>query len=182
MNNTREAAVFLDRDGTIIEDRGHLGSLSDVVFFPETFDALRKLQEHFLLFVVTNQKGVAEGIISRRDVDRVNRGIVIALFDRGVKVEKVYTCPHRRSDNCCCIKPKPYFLKKTATLYGLDLSRCFTVGDHPHDVQLAANVGARGIYILTGHGRKHLPELPEDIEAVTGIMEAAERIISYQGI
>jgi histidinol-phosphate phosphatase family protein len=181
MRSNKNAAVFLDRDGTIIEDRGHLRDPSDVVFFSETFDALRKLQEHFHLFIVTNQRGIAEGRITRREANRVNDGTVAALFDRGIKVENVYTCPHRRSDNCRCIKPKPYFLKRAATLYGLDLNGSFTVGDHPHDVQLAKNVGARGVYVLTGHGQKHLPELPEDTEAVAGIMEAAEKITSsYQ--
>lgn len=179
MNNNRKAAVFLDRDGTIIEDRGHLRDPSDVVFFPETFEALRKLQEHFHLFIVTNQRGIAEGRITRRDANRVNRSIVSALFDRGVKVQNVYTCPHRRSDNCRCIKPKPYFLRKAGGIYGLNLSKSFTVGDHPHDIQLAKNVGARGIYVLTGHGNKHLPELPEDTEIVGRIMEAAERITSF---
>jgi len=180
MNNNRKAAVFLDRDGTIIEDHGHLRSLSDVVFFPETFEALRKLQEYFLLFIVTNQSSIAEGKITLRQANRVNHGIVAALFYRGVKVEKVYMCPHRRLDNCRCIKPKPYFLKRAATIYGFDLGKSFTVGDHPHDIQLAKNVGAHGIYVLTGHGRKHLPELPKDTMTTTGIMEAAEKIISYQ--
>lgn len=179
MNNNRKAAVFLDRDGTIIEDRGHLRDPSEAVFFPETFEALRKLQEHFYLFIVTNQRGIAEGKITRREANRVNRGIVSALFDRGVEVQDVYTCPHRRSDNCRCIKPKPYFLSKAAKLYGINLNASFTVGDHPSDIQLAKNVGARGIYVLTGHGWKHLGELPEDTEIASGMAEAAETIMSH---
>lgn len=179
MNNNRKAAVFLDRDGTIIEDIGHLRDPSDVVFFPETFEALRKLQEHFLLFIVTNQRGIAEGRITRREANRVNRDIVSALFDRGIEVQDVYTCPHRRSDNCRCIKPKPYFLSKAAELYGINLNASFTVGDHPGDIQLARNVGARGIYVLTGHGWKHLDELPEDTETASGMAEAAETIMSH---
>jgi len=178
MRSNKNAAVFLDRDGTIIEDRGHLRDPSDVVFFPETLEALRKLQEHLHLFIVTNQRGIAEGRITRRDANRVNRSIVSALFDRGIKVEKVYMCPHRRLDNCRCIKPKPYFLKRAATLYALDLGKSFTVGDHPHDIQLAKNVGARGVYVLTGHGWKHLDEVPQDTEIASGMAEAAEMIMS----
>jgi len=178
MCSNKNAAIFLDRDGTIIEDVGHLRDPSDVVLFPETFPALRKLQNYFLLFIVTNQAGIAEGKISRSDANRVNSGIVAALAEGGVEVTDVYVCPHRRSDNCHCIKPKPYFLKRAATLYGLDLSKSFIVGDHPHDIQLAKNVGARGIYVFTGHGEKHLAELPQDTEVATGIMEAAEKITS----
>ena len=65
--------VFLDRDGTIIEDRGHLRDPSQVVFFPEAFEALRRLQDEFLLFIVTNQTGIARGTISFEDAEAVNR-------------------------------------------------------------------------------------------------------------
>ena len=178
MRNNKNTAIFLDRDGTILEDRGHLQDPSDAVFFPETLPALRKLQNHFLLFIVTNQPGIAEGKISRSDANRVNRRIADALAKGGVKVTDVYVCPHSRSDSCRCIKPKPYFLKRAAAFYDIDLDKSFTVGDHPHDIQLAKNVGAQGIYVLTGHGRKHLPELPQDTVVAAGIMEAAEKITS----
>ncbi len=181
MGSNRNAAIFLDRDGTIIEDRGHLRDPSDVVLFPGTFLALRKLQDYFLLFIVTNQAGIAEGKISLDDANRVNSGIVAALAEGGVEVTDVYVCPHRRSDNCHCIKPKPYFVKKAAKDYRIDLQRSFVVGDHPHDIQLARNVRARGVYVLTGHGRKHLTEVLDDTCIVPGIMEAAEKIATrYQ--
>ena len=179
MYRSRNVAVFLDRDGTIIEDRGHLRDPSEVIFFPETFEALRRLQGHFLLFIVTNQTGIAEGRIGHGDAGRVNRAVIAALSARGIEVTDVYVCPHRRSDNCQCIKPKPYFLRKAAELYGIDLSSSFTVGDHPHDIELAKNVGARGIYVLTGHGWKHFDELPEDAETASGMAEAADTIMSH---
>ena len=71
-------AVFLDRDGTVIEDRGHLADPSEVVFYPDTVDALRRLQERFLLFLVTNQPWVARGILTPEEVDRVNAWVVCA--------------------------------------------------------------------------------------------------------
>jgi len=130
---------------------------------------------------VTNQAGIADGRISLDDANRVNSSIVTAFADARVEITDVYVCPHSRSDNCVCIKPKPYFVKKAAKDYYIDLQQSFVVGDHPHDIQLANNVGARGIYVLTGHGHKHLTELPEDTEIATGIMEAAEKITScYQ--
>ncbi|MBE0537878.1 MAG: HAD-IIIA family hydrolase [Phycisphaerae bacterium] len=179
MSNNREAAVFLDRDGTLIEDRGHLKNPSDVVFFPETFNALRELQKHLMLFIVTNQPGVAEGVITRTDVNRVNTHVVNTLLKRKVRIRDVYVCPHRRSDQCRCIKPEPYFLKKAAASHDLDLNRSFTIGDHPHDIQLARNAGARGIYVLTGHGRNHLADLPPDTETAPGIAAAAELILAH---
>jgi len=178
MSHNGKAAVFLDRDGTIIEDRGHIRDMSDVVFFLETFEALQRLRDHFLLFIVTNQVGIAEGIITPGDVDRINHFIVSALAERGIVITDVYVCPHRRADNCPCIKPKPYFLRKAAKHYGIDLGLSFVVGDHPHDTQLAQNVGAHGIYVLSGHGHKHRAEISDGIEVVTGIKQAAEKILS----
>lgn len=178
MRHNANAAVFLDRDGTIIEDRGHLRDPSEVVFFPDIFEALLKLQRHFLLLIVTNQPGVAEGVITRNDVDRVNAHVIAVLAGRGVKIRDLYMCPHRRSEQCRCMKPKPYFLREAAERYGIELGASFTVGDHPHDIQLARNAGAHGIYVLSGHGQKHRAEVPNGTEVVAGIKQAAEKIMS----
>ncbi len=170
-------AVFLDRDGTLIEDRGVLAEPSDVVFFPDTVDALRRLQEHFLLFVVTNQPGVARGAITLENVNGVNARVLSHLADHGVTLTAVYVCPHQHSDACSCMKPNPHFLHKAAAEYAVDLPMSFTVGDHPHDVEFARSVGARGVYVRTGHGEKHLPELPPSVIVVPGIGEAADWIL-----
>ena len=180
MSSNKNAAIFLDRDGTIIDDTGYLKEPSDMVFFPETFEALRSLQNQFLLFIVTHQPGVARGMITLDDTMRVNAGLTATLAEAGIEITDVFVCPHIRSDDCECIKPKAYFLEKAAENYGIDLSKSFTIGDHPHDIQLAKNVGAQGIYVLTGHGQKHLDELPEDTKIVPGVMEAAETIILYR--
>ncbi len=172
-----QPAIFLDRDGTLIEDRGHLSSAAEVVFFPATVPALRRLQPHFRLFIVTNQAGVSTGEVTMADVQRVNDHVVARLREAGIEIAAVYCCPHQRSEDCECIKPKPFFMEQAAREHGVDLSRSFTVGDHPHDVHLARNVGATGIFVLTGHGAKHRDELgPDDIVA-KGIEEAAEIIL-----
>jgi L-threonylcarbamoyladenylate synthase len=171
-------AVFLDRDGTLIKDRGHLDRPSQAVFFPDTFDALRRLQEEFLLFIVTHQSGIAKRLITRRDADRVNDSVVRRLAEAGVYITDVYVCPHDRAEGCSCVKPKGHFPEMAAARYGVDLTRSFTVGDHPHDVTLADSVGARGIYVLTGHGKKHRDELPPGATVTRGIREAAEHILS----
>ncbi len=170
-------AVFLDRDGTLIEDRGHLSEASEVAFYLDAIEALQRLQEHFLLFLVTNQSGVARGLITMESVNRVNARVISYLAEHDVTITDVYVCPHQRSDACSCIKPNPHFLHKAAAEHGVDLRRSFTVGDHPHDVELARAVGARGVYVRTGHGEKHLSELSGDAIAVAGIGEAADRIL-----
>ena len=175
--NHVQPAVFLDRDGTLIEDRGHLREPSDVVFFPHTAKALKSLGVHYQLFIVTHQPGVAKGLISPDDVLRVNNHIVTVLAEAGVRIGDVYCCFHLPSDNCPCIKPKPYFLLKAAEDYSLDLQRSFVIGDHPHDVALASNAGACGIYVLSGHGAKHRAELPAKTVVLPGILEAAMWIL-----
>ncbi len=171
-------AVFLDRDGTIIEDRGVLAEPTDVVFFPDTVDALRCLQKHFLLFLVTNQPGVARGTITLEHVDRVNARVLSYLAEHGITITAVYVCPHERADGCLCIKPNPHFLRKAAAEHGVDLQRSFTVGDHPHDVEFAQSVGARGVYVRTGHGEKHLADVSPGEIVVSGIGEAADWILA----
>lgn len=171
-------AVFLDRDGTLIEDRGHLSHPNQVVFIPGAVEALRRLQDQFLLFIVTNQSGIAQGLLRPEAVQEVNQYIVAHLRRAGIKITDVYVCPHRRADGCQCIKPNPYFLHQAAQQYGVDLRRCFTVGDHPHDVELAHQVGGLGIYVCTGHGWKHLSELPATVSVVPDLRVAAEWILA----
>lgn len=159
-------AVFLDRDGTLIEDRGDLSAPDQVVFLPGVVDALRTLQREFILFIVTNQSAVAAGRLSMQQVHDVNRHVVKMLHSAGVRIEEVFVCPHARSDGCPCIKPKSHFLRLAERMHRVDLSRSFTIGDHPHDVEFAREVGATGIYVLTGHGAKHRADLASDQHCV----------------
>ena len=182
MNETNRfrPAIFWDRDGTLIEDRGHLADPGEVVLFPGTIHALRRLQDDFLFFIVTNQPGVAEGTISIHDVDRINSHVVSQLADAGLTISAVYVCPHRRADGCVCIKPNPYFLHRAAEDFQVSLRHSYVVGDHPHDVELAEQAGAQGIYVCTGHGMKHLDELGENTIVVPDIRAASEWILSRQ--
>ncbi len=174
---TPRAAVFLDRDGTIVEDFGDLSDPSQVVFFGDTVSSLRRLCKRFDLFIVTNQSGVAKGTITMQDVERVNSYVASYLARYGVPIVAAYVCPHERASGCHCIKPNPYFLKKAEEDYGIDLRRSFVIGDHPHDVDSARGVGATGIYLLSGHGMKHRGEIPDGTVVVSGIGEAAECIL-----
>jgi D-glycero-D-manno-heptose 1,7-bisphosphate phosphatase len=173
----KTAAIFLDRDGTIIEDRGHISTSDDAVFFPFTFDALRLLQQHYLLFIVTNQSGVSLGKISFEEATRINNQVIAKLKSEGIIILELYCCSHKRDDNCECIKPKPYFLRLAEKKYGINLISSFTIGDHPHDVAFGRNVGAKGLYVLTGHGEKHRNDCPESTQSFGNLMDAAQWIV-----
>lgn len=167
----------MDRDGTLIEDRGHLRDPGEVVFFPDTAAALRRIQKYFRLFIVTNQSGIGKGLITSSEADRVNRYVVEQLGRKGIQIEQVYCCPHRREAGCSCMKPSPFFPKQAAQDYGLDLGNSFMVGDHPHDVELAGNSGSEALFVLTGHGQQHRADIPAGTTVVAGMREAADWII-----
>jgi len=171
-------AVFLDRDGTLIEDRGHLREPDEVVFYPDTLASLKRLRERFRLFIVTNQSGVGKGLITWDQAQRVNEFVVARLRTAGILIAEVYCCPHRPEDGCRCIKPQPFFLTQAARTYRLELRRSFVIGDHPHDVELAERAGAIGLYVLTGHGEKHRGELPAGKTVLPGIREAVDWILT----
>ena len=177
-NRKKRAAVFLDRDGTIIEDRGHISRPRDIVFFDDTFAALRLLQKEFLLFIVTNQSGVGLGMISKETAEISNAYVVKCLQDERITITQVYSCFHKREDNCPCIKPNSFFLYKAEMEYNVDLERSYVIGDHPHDMEFASNVGATGLYLLTGHGRKHLNEVSNEAEVFQTLNDAANWIIN----
>ncbi len=171
-------AIFLDRDGTLIEDNGYLHHPSEVQFFPYTFQVLRALQEHFFLFIVTNQSGIAKGITSETEVMAVNRHIVETLQREEITLLEFYYCPHKTEDRCNCKKPHPHFLQLAAQRYGLDLAKSFIIGDHPSDVECGLNAGVTPLYLLTGHGQKHKNELPPDIAIFSNLSDASEFILT----
>jgi D-glycero-D-manno-heptose 1,7-bisphosphate phosphatase len=129
------------------------------------------------LFIITNQSGVAKGLVTIQDVACVNAYILSVFANAGIHIVDVYVCPHDRTENCPCIKPNPFFLKKAEIEYGIELKSSFVIGDHPSDVYLAKNAGAKGIYLLSGHGKKHLEEIDEKTVVANDIGEATSIII-----
>lgn len=175
---TMNKAVFLDRDGTIIEERGYIKTADEIVFINNVFESLRRLQEYYKLFIVTNQSGIGKNIITSRDADNVNSFITAALKEQNITITDVYVCPHKKEDNCECMKPSPFFLHKAAATYNIAMEKSFSIGDHPHDAELAQNVGGRGIYLLTGHGKKHLDEIPPNTPVFSDINAASDWLIN----
>jgi histidinol-phosphate phosphatase family protein len=171
-------AVFLDRDGTIIEDRGYINDPLEMVFYPDSFKALSLLQEFFLLFIITNQSGISKGLITENEVKEINNYLIESLKARGIVIYDVFYCPHKTEDNCSCKKPSPYFIHKAAKMYNLNLDESFIIGDHPSDVLCGINAGVMPVYLLTGHGMKHRDELPGGIIICDNILEATRLIIT----
>jgi histidinol-phosphate phosphatase family protein len=172
------SAIFLDLNGTLIDDSNEsiTGPVTVKSFFPGVVYALKKLQDAGLLFIITNQSGVGLGLISNEDADRLISGVNEVLKSMKINITEIFSCRHARRDLCECIKPKPYFLLKAQQKYGIDLGSSFVIGDHPHDVELAANAGCKGIYVLTGHGKKHRNEVKIPCLMFNDLQDAAEYI------
>jgi D-glycero-D-manno-heptose 1,7-bisphosphate phosphatase len=149
-----KAAVFLDRDGTISEEVGYLNHASRFHMFPFAPAAIRKLNERGLLvFVITNQSGIARGYYPESLVREVHDLMAQQLTKAGAHLDGVYYCPHTSSDGCACRKPGPGMLDQAAAEHGVDLTRSFVVGDRHSDVELAHRVRARSIMVRTGYGQ-----------------------------
>lgn len=173
-------AVFLDRDGTINEDVGYFCSIDQFHLIPKATDALKILQKDFDLFIVTNQSGVARKIFSEADLILFNRQVEDLLAENGITIKKTYYCPHLPADRCYCHKPSSYFLKEAAKEYNIDLKQSFVIGDHPHDVEMAIDVGAKSVYVITGHGEKHRSELKRQPNYIAeNVFAATEWIQSH---
>jgi histidinol-phosphate phosphatase family protein len=182
MANTK--AIFLDRDGTINIDKGYVYEVSDLKLLPGVVEGLNLLKNEYSLFIITNQSGIGKGYYSVKDFWRFNKRVTSQLRDHGIAIEKTYFCPHTKEDNCVCRKPKTKHIDDILNQYNLDLEKSWVIGDHPSDTVLGINAGCNTIYLLTGHGKKHLKELKtRDIQPTFiahNFLEAARFINSYK--
>jgi len=174
----KHPAIFLDRDGTLIEDIGYIGNPALIKFFSFSFEALLSLQEYFLLVIISNQSGVAKGLITNEEVKKVNDHIINTYKSSGIAIWDVFYCPHVDEDNCGCKKPKPFFIHKASEIFNIDISKSFIIGDHPSDIQCGINAGVTPIYLLSGHGKMHKDELKSDVVICENILEAAKLILN----
>lgn len=174
-------AVFLDRDGTIIEDKDYLSRPEEVVIYPGAADALRRLiAAGFKLFIVTNQSGVGRGYFSLADVENVHRHLVKELKRAGVHFEKIYVAPEAPDQASRGRKPSPEFLFDARDEFGIDLEQSYMVGDKLIDLACGWNAGLkRALLVRTGYGAKieaqKTPELAravvvDDLAAAAGFI------------
>ena len=147
-------AVFLDRDGTIIEDKNYLRRPEEVVFLPGAVAALKKLQNAgFKLFIVSNQSGVGRGYFTLADVERIHVHLVAELARDGVRFEKIYVAPEAPDAPSRGRKPSPQFLFDARDGFGVNLSQSYFIGDRLSDLECGWNAGVKkSILVRTGSG------------------------------
>ena len=149
-------AVFLDRDGTIIEDKDYLHRPEEVIIYPGVGPALKRLQDAgFKLIVVTNQSGVGRGKFLIEDVHRVHEHLCHELAKDDVRFQKIYIAPEAPEAPSRGRKPSPQFLFDARDEFGLDLGQSYMVGDKLIDLECGWNAGVKqSILVRTGYGAK----------------------------
>lgn len=144
-------AVFLDRDGVINSDRGHyyIYKVEDFVINQGIFDGLKRLSEAgFLLVVISNQGGVAKGLYSKQEVEKVHDFLKAELKKQGVELAEIYYCPHHPSQSAClCRKPDSLMIEKALARFEIDAAGSYLIGDSPRDIRAAEKAGIKGLKI-----------------------------------
>jgi histidinol-phosphate phosphatase family protein len=159
--------VFLDRDGTLIEDRGYVHLLSDYAPLPGAYDAVRALREAgYGTAIVTNQSGIGRGLFREQDFTRFQSHMAADFAGHGATFDAVYHCPHTPDSGCDCRKPKPGMIEKAKREFAIDFARSWVIGDHQRDVELARAVGCRAVWIGVAAPGSEWPAAPSLLEAV----------------
>ena len=177
-------AVFLDRDGTLIEERNYLSRPEQVAVFDGAGAALRRLQDAgFLLFVVTNQSGVGRGYFTMADVEKVNARIAEEFAKAGVKFTKIYVAPEAPGVPSHGRKPSPQFLFDAEEEFALDLRRSYLIGDKLIDLECGWSAGVKqSLLVRTGYGSKtehqHRAKVSEAV-VVDSLSVAADWILNW---
>jgi D-glycero-D-manno-heptose 1,7-bisphosphate phosphatase len=158
-------AIFLDRDGVIIENRSdYVRQWSHVTVLPKAIDALSGLKrEGFKIVIVTNQSAIGRGLMTFEDAQMINERLVATIKENGGWVDAVFMCPHKPEDNCQCRKPQPGLLLQAAQNFSLDLQSSWMVGDAWTDLLAGQSAGVEGrIMVRTGRGAVQLLQTPLD--------------------
>jgi D-glycero-D-manno-heptose 1,7-bisphosphate phosphatase len=181
-------AVFLDRDGTLIRDKGFICHFKDVEIFPFSLQSLKMMNEYgFRIIVITNQSAIARGICTENQVMNIHREMTGFFKRSGAVIDAFYYSPYledapvpkfRKRDESR--KPAPGMILKAAEDFGVNLSESFVIGDSSRDILAGKKAGCKTILVLTGNGplaRMELENLKVKPDLVSeNLLDAAEKI------
>ncbi|MEK7818677.1 MAG: HAD family hydrolase [Bacteroidota bacterium] len=179
-------AVFLDRDGTIIENVPYLANPNELKFLPNSVEAIRLLNEIGVkVFVITNQSGIARGFLSEEILNDIHFRMHEILKSNNAKIDKFFYCPHlidstieKYSVDCDCRKPKSGLILQAFNKYNIDLNSSFVIGDSAADMLAGKNVGAFTILVQTGYGKRDKDSSVSSTDFVANDLLDAVKFIS----
>lgn len=171
-------AAFIDRDGTMVEEVPYLHEPEKIRPIKGAFSAIKRLQEDgYKIIIVTNQPGIGLGYFTKEDFFRVTKSLFAFASQEGVLIDKVYFCPHSKSENCSCRKPSLEFVERAKEELAVDISKSVMIGDSTSDMAFGKAAGMKSILVKTGSGGndKQIDVAPDFIAA--DICEAVEYIL-----
>jgi len=175
MTKVRSAAVFLDRDGTLMIDVDYCGDPNNVRVFPDAPAALRRLKDAgYKLIVITNQSGIGRCYFSEQQYRAVEAEVSSQVGD--ALLDGTYYCPHSPADKCKCRKPSAEMIVRAADDHHIDLARSFFVGDKQSDIDCGRNAGVRTVLVRTGYGSSM--NVQEADFVAENLSEATDRILA----
>lgn len=144
-------ALFLDRDGVINVDYGHVYKKEDFVFIQGIFPLVKKYQnEGYLIFVISNQAGIAKGMYTQLDLEIIDQYMKEKFKEQGIIITKSYYCPHHPDDDCNCRKPKPGLLLLAKEEYNLNMKESLLIGDKMSDLEAGYLAGVGRLFYKKG--------------------------------
>ncbi|HCC69089.1 MAG TPA: lipopolysaccharide heptosyltransferase II [Nitrospiraceae bacterium] len=172
----KNKAVLLDRDGTLIEDAHYLNDFSKLKIFHDAKQALARLKTAgFKLIGITNQSGIARGIVTEEFVKESN-----SYIQKELGIDAFYYCPHHPDDSCMCRKPEQGLLQKARLEHGINLKNSYIIGDKLSDMLVAKRAGAKGILVMTGDGVEVIQEKVAGTSYVADNLDDAVNLILRQ--
>jgi D-glycero-D-manno-heptose 1,7-bisphosphate phosphatase len=170
----RPRAVFFDRDGTLNVEKNYLFRVEDWEWLPGAIEAILMLnQRGFQVVVVTNQAGIARGLYSVQDLERLHAWVNEDLSRHGATIDAYYFCPHHPDFGgpCFCRKPEPGLLFRAAQERGIDLAQSFLVGDQATDIQAGIAAGCAPFLIVSGYGEQERENVPPNVPILHSLLE-----------
>ncbi len=157
MNQGRYKAVFLDKDGTLVDNAGYPEVIpTDKLLTNEVVEGLQYLQSKgYKLFIISNQSWISKGRLTQKQVEEVFQNLLAKLKSHKVIISGYYYCPHREADHCYCRKPKTKLIVTAAREHSLHLQQSLFVGDMETDIAAGKNMGMKTILVLTGKGKEY---------------------------
>ena len=174
-------ALFLDRDGTINEEILYLHDVKELRILPNSIPGIRKFQDMgYRVVIISNQPGIGMGYYTKQDFYRINREILKNLSADGILVDKIYFCPHSKSEKCECRKPGQALVQRAKEELNLDLSRSVFIGDKTSDMETGRRAGMKTVLVRTGF-RGEDGEFPGDPDfRADDILDAARQVLSAE--
>lgn len=171
LGNNKQKAIFIDRDGTLIEEVNYLHRVEDLRFFDYTDESIKLLKDHgFLVLIATNQSGIGREIYTEADMHGIHEAIQNHLTE---KIDAFYFCPHLPNSGCKCRKPNLGMIEQACQDFEIDLENSWMIGDKKLDVELGFNANLKTALVLTGYGEKHVAALAKQPNVVAKTLIAA---------